>query len=119
MVAENRFKILYLQYGQGYNPSLQRLPDVHAADVFLGSPHPKYARDQDWSGIQSKLSLMLKCCTKLSKESLELANAERKVITNVCSHFQNAGIDVPVISTYETKTTKISSGLFRSRKEIV
>jgi hypothetical protein len=51
--------------------------------------------------------------------SLVQAEMEAAIIANASLTFEEAGIEVPVLSAYETKATKINEGMFRSRKLVV
>ena len=102
-------------YGQNYNPTFQQVLDVHSGIIFLGTPHPTYAHPLHWS----KLNLILRSTTRLSKTSLAQAELEAAIIANISLRFEEAGIEVPVLSGFESKVTKIPDGLFTSHKLVV
>ena len=106
---------LSFPYGQNYNPIFQRLLDVHSGIVFLGTPHPTYAHRFQWP----KLSFLLRSTAKLSKKSFIQAELDSDIIANVSIKFEEAGIEVPVLSGFETKVTKIPDGIFSSLKSVV
>ena len=56
---------------------------------------------------------------KLSRASLTQAEMEAAIIANVSLKFEEAGIEVPIFSAYETKATKITDGVFWARKMMV
>jgi hypothetical protein len=56
---------------------------------------------------------------KLSKSLLDQAESEAAIIANVSFKFEEVGIEVPVLTAYETKQTKISTGILGSRKMVV
>jgi hypothetical protein len=56
---------------------------------------------------------------KLPKASLDQAENEAAIIANVSLKFEEAVIEVPVLTAYETKPTKTTSGVPWSRKMVV
>jgi hypothetical protein len=104
-----------LEYSLNYNPTFQRLLDVHSGIVFLGTPHPTYENRTNWP----VLSHILRATVKLPKASLEQAETEAAIIANVSFKFEEAGIEVPILTAYETKPTKINSGMLSPRKMVV
>ena len=93
----------------------QRFLNVHSGIVFLGTPHPTYAHRLHWP----KLNLILRSTTKLLKKTLVQAELEDAIVANVSLKFEEAGIEVPVLSGFETKPTRIPDGIFTSHKSVV
>jgi hypothetical protein len=84
--------------------------------VFLGTPHPTYRRQNQWS---QQLSLILQSSLKLSKRSLVQAELEAAAVANISLKFEEAGIDVPILSAFELRESKVAIGLFQTRKVLV
>ena len=65
------------------------------------------------------MSIILRHCTKVTKAAALQAESEIATIANVSRKFEEADIDVPIISAYETKAVKISGSIFKSHRELV
>lgn len=64
------------------------------------------------------MPLLLKACTGLSNRQIEHVQEESTLIAKACDRFRDLGIDLAVISAFETLPTKISGGI-RGKREIV
>ncbi len=65
------------------------------------------------------MSTILRHCTKIETTAALEAQPEIATIANVSRKFEQADIDVPILSVYETKQVKISDGIFKSHRELV
>lgn len=65
------------------------------------------------------MSGILQSSLRPSKRSLIQAELESVVVANVSLKFEEAGIDVPVLSAFEMRESKIGTGFFQTRKLIV
>lgn len=88
---------------------------MQAGIVLLGVPHPTYDHRDRWP----KLTMLLRSCTGLNKRRLIQAEAESATIANVSMKSEQTGIEIPVISAFETEKTKIRRAWYRSQKTIV
>lgn len=50
---------------------------------------------------------------------LAQAELEAAIVANVSQKFEEIGLEIPIISVYEQRKTKIGEGLFRSTTELV
>ncbi|KAF4633455.1 hypothetical protein G7Y89_g4662 [Cudoniella acicularis] len=99
-----------------YNPACQHTLSQHIGTVFLGTPHPTFGQKNQWL----RLSFILQTSSnKYAKALLAQAEIEAAIIANISLKFEQAGIEERIISVFETKPTKLSDGLFKSRKEIL
>lgn len=98
-----------------FNPPYQKVLNMNAGIIFLGTPHPTYRQPKLWR----RLTPMLSCTTKFSKVNLAQAELEAAIVANISQKFEEAGLEIPVVSIYEEKKTKVGEGWFRSRKELV
>lgn len=98
-----------------WDPLCRQLLDLYSGTVFLGTPHPSRGQKEEWL----KLSLILWASSKFSKALLAQAEIEAAVVANLSEKFQQANMNEPIVSVYETQRTKIPEGLFKSKKEIV
>ncbi len=77
--------------------------------VFLGAPHCSLPGRQD--------VLQDKCAAILSLSGLSRRSAQRlqgKVLVDMCSEFDNIGVNIITLSVYEKKPTKVVTGLLRT-----
>ena len=88
---------------------------MNSGIVFLGTPHPLYIDCSKWA----RLNLILKSNASISQSFL--AEAERDVarMANVSSDFDKLRLDVPIISVYEKKESRIRVNYWRSIKVVV
>ena len=98
-----------------YDPACQRILGLCSGTVFLGTPHPSFRRQEEWL----RLSFILRASSKYSKGLLAQAEIEGPVVANLSLKFQQAGLEHAIVSVYETRSTKIPDGFFRSRRELV
>jgi hypothetical protein len=83
--------------------------------VFFGTPHPSFRHRDKWIN----LGYILKLKTKIKREVLAQAEQGWPTVASVSKAFEECGLETSVITVYETKISKLSSGVFKSRKEIV
>jgi hypothetical protein len=83
--------------------------------AFLGCPHVTYQNKEFWSSLDS----LLKYASRLPKIVLAQAELEISVLAEVCQEFEQANIDVPIISAYETMESHLSASIWRSGKSVV
>lgn len=57
--------------------------------------------------------------SQFPKPVLAGAEQEAGIVANVSRMFQETGLEIPILSVYEKRKTKISSGIFKSTKDIV
>jgi hypothetical protein len=98
-----------------YDPKSKSLLNRQSGIIFLGTPHLTYGKQDLWP----RLSLLLRSCAGLTKNAALQAQQEVATVANVCVKFEEAGLDMPVISAFEGKETKVSDGLYRSRRVLV
>ena len=98
-----------------HQPHFEKLLCRLAGLVYLGTPHPTFDKPQEWS----RLSHLLKACTKLSWKAIERSAAQISSTARISRLFDDAGFQLPVLSIYEGKPTKISSKFMGSKREVV
>jgi len=83
--------------------------------VFLGTPHPTFEKRTNWPQLSRSLAF-----TKLSTSSISQADSDLPKIAHLSTRLHEAGIQVPVLSVYEMKQTKVKSKVpFGSNREFV
>lgn len=80
--------------------------------MFLGCPSITYKAPHNWD----RLDLLLKACTKLSKQEINKAAEDGAVVANVSERFRESSLEPAVISVYEGKPTKFGNDLFVRKK---
>jgi hypothetical protein len=98
-----------------FDPVHQKLINLLSGVVFLGTPHPTYKNEKRWP----YLGLILRSKSKFPKVVLAQAELEAAIVANVSQKFEEIGLEIPIISVYEQRKTKIGEGLFRSTTELV
>ena len=96
-------------------PAHQPLLNVYSGLVFLGTPHPTFSHRKEWSLLSPNLKFSL----NVSKALLAQAEVENAVAANTSKKFQEIGIDLPVLSAYEGKKTKVRGGWINLRRTLV
>jgi hypothetical protein len=109
------FQTLSVLAERYFNPPYQNVLNMTAGIVFLGTPHPTYRQPKMWR----RLTPMLSCTAKFSKPNLSQAELEAAIVANISQKFEETGLDIPVVSIYEEKKTKVAEGWFSIRKELV
>ena len=92
----------------------QRRPDrcenlFHAlvGIVFLGTPHPS-EDDSKWGNVFNILQAFYKTVPK------HLADAEQlSCLSRACGTFENLKLNIPIVSTWETKETRLKRPILR------
>lgn len=102
-------------YGQSWELAFERLVLGLSGIVFLGSPHPRLERKED----SRKLGLLLKYSTTLSKSTIETSEQTLTAVTSVSESFDNTKTNVPILSVYEGKGTRVARSRFSRKREIV
>jgi hypothetical protein len=102
-------------HGIHSGPISHQLRAAQSGLVFLGSPHPTYKLKALWP----RLNLLLRLTSGFSNLALAQAEHEAGIAANISLKFYELGLQVPVLSAYETKKTKVSGGWFKSRKQVV
>jgi len=83
--------------------------------AFLGTPNPTNMQREQWQ----KLTPLLRSCSITSKIILVRAELEAHLVANLSKDFKEAEIDVPIVSAFEKKKTKIPGRWFTSERKIV
>lgn len=100
---------------RSFDPDRQRLLRIISGIVFLGTPHLSYRKQNVWK----RLGAILQSNSKFAKKLIAQAEDEAAILANVCQKFVETGIDIPILSVYETKKTKIRSSWYSRGKKIV
>jgi len=101
--------------GRYYDKAFDPLRTGLAGLVFLGTPHTTKTWRDNWGS----LSLILRDFFRLSGHTLTEAEHESATVVNTSEKFEESASDIPILSVYETKETKIGDSLFRSKKILV
>lgn len=94
-----------------YEENVKLLLDAQSGIVFISTPHLTYSRQDYWQRVNS----VLRSCPGYSKWQ---SQNEIATIANVCAKFENAQVENPILSVYETKETKVGEG-WRTKKLLV
>lgn len=95
-----------------FDPAAQRVSGQLAHAVFIGCPHPTTANAEQWP----LLGYVLRSDRKADNKAVKTATEETGIVSSLCVKFQESGIQCPVLTTYETRPTKIRLSLWRSEK---
>lgn len=96
-------------------PGRRHIRDVHSGTIFIGTPHPTYAKRSEWF----KLNLVLRAGLKLSRIRLAHAELEAATVANISRRLEQSRIDEPILSFCEKRKTKIYGRFFVSEKHVV
>jgi hypothetical protein len=94
-----------------YDDSLKPLLDAQSGIIFISTPHLTYSKPDRWHQLNS----VLKSCPGYSKWQ---SQNEIATVANVCAKFESAQSEVPILSVYEGKETKVGEG-WRHKKVLV
>ncbi|MCJ1382282.1 hypothetical protein MMC17_005395 [Xylographa soralifera] len=108
-------RALTLAYEKPLDPASQFLVAMNAGIVLLGTPHPLYIDCSQWA----RLHLILKSNTSISQSFLADAGRDVARMANVSSGFDKLRLEVPVISVYESKESRIRVNYWRSIKVVL
>ena len=97
-----------------FDPTYQKLIHVLAGVVFLGTPHPTYKNEKTWP----RLGSILRSKSKFSRPIIAEAELEAAIVANVSQRFEEIGLEIPIVSVYEQKKTRIGEGPLKA-KELV
>jgi hypothetical protein len=81
----------------------------------MGVPHPTFEKQHEWP----KMSLLLKSTTKLGRKEIDRHAQHVHAVARVSQLFESSNIEIPILSIWETKATKINSKFLSSKREIV
>ncbi|KAI1391552.1 uncharacterized protein F4822DRAFT_427403 [Hypoxylon trugodes] len=100
-----------------FDPAARRLSDKLTQVILIGCPHPTLDNRDNWRLLDN----VLKHYRKMGSRDLVAAAEEAGIVANLCSKFQEAGIQCPVITTYDSQATKIRHwiNLFKAEKHIL
>jgi len=76
-----------------------------AGVLFFGTPHTKIKEPEQWY----RLTQLLNFAARLPKRFLAHSEADANAAAIICEDFEQSGLEVPVLSIYETRPTKIRS----------
>jgi hypothetical protein len=94
---------------------MQTLADALNGLVFFGTPHPGYRKPKSSKKLDTVV-LAMGCFPRKSREKIA---EEAAIISNISQKFQDSTFPHVVITGYELQSTKVQTGLLRSRKEVV
>lgn len=83
--------------------------------VLFGTPHTTERHQDRWSSLR----FLLRSCFELSGQTLNQAELEGATVVKLSEKFEEFIQNTPVISVYETKTTKTTKSYFGSKKRLV
>ncbi|OQU94534.1 Tetratricopeptide repeat-containing protein [Cladophialophora immunda] len=109
------FFVVAVLCSQFYRRTFEDIIARLAGIVFLGAPHPTFENSQLWS----KLPLLLRSSTRLPKSVIGSSIALVSTIARICQSFDEVVPEVPVLSVYEGKATKLPSAFLNSKREIL
>ena len=92
-------------YDPALQPHSQDLLNAIAGVVFFGTPHTKKRQTEDWY----RLTMLLSLAGRLPKRFVAQSEADANAAAFICEDFEQSGLEVPVLSIYETKPTKVRS----------
>ncbi|MCJ1405467.1 hypothetical protein MMC11_008695, partial [Xylographa trunciseda] len=92
----------------------QKLLNVISGVVFVGTPHLKQSDENAWQRLATVLRVHLKNVTKktIPKEDLSRLSLSAQ-------RFEGLGLNIPILSGFETQETKLRGGLLTSRKAAI
>ena len=99
---------LRLLYADSCRTFLRALAGV----ILLGTPHSSKDKGSRWQTVG-------KVVPSLSKKQRSLSTSDIASLTNSSRQFEQAAVEVPILSVYETKETKVKTGLVTSKKILV
>lgn len=94
--------------------SLGSLLNAIAVCILMGTPHARYEEDKLWNSAQ----LLLKPRGKYMRRQLIRAEDARK-LARLSTRFEEAAMDLPILSICETAETNLRGGAFQSSKLMV
>ncbi|KAK3326193.1 hypothetical protein B0H66DRAFT_600329 [Apodospora peruviana] len=98
-----------------FDPAAQRVSGQLAQVVFIGCPHPTTANAEEWP----LLGHVLRSDRNADNRAVKTATEETGIVRSLCVKFHESGIQCPVLTTYETRPTKIRLSLWRSEKRLL
>ena len=76
--------------------------------IFFGTPHVRGRYNKNWH----RLTHLLKFVGGLPPRFLAESEGEAKAAAVICDAFADSGLEMDVLSIYETRTTKVKLGRF-------
>ena len=100
-----------------FDPAVRRLSDRLTQVILIGCPHPKIDDKANWL----LLDHVLRHDRKMDSKSLKSAAEEAGIVAYLCSKSQEAFVQCPVITTYESQPTTTRYGInpLKTAKRIV
>jgi hypothetical protein len=85
------------------------LEDVTSGIIFLGTPHTTSKDDKRWENWKWILKLTRKDIPKQSQ-----TDGDINMLVEVCQIFELLHLQIPVLSVFEAKETRVREGLLQS-----
>jgi len=85
------------------------LEDVTSGIIFLGTPHTTSKDDKRWENWKWILKLTRKDISKQSQ-----TDADINMLVEVCQNFERMNLQIPVLSVFEAKQTRVRDGLLQT-----
>jgi len=99
----------------GALPWSTNILDLIAGIVFFGTPHTKKNRPESWA----QLTKLLKYTGNFAKRFLVQSELDALAAASLSEDFEQSGIEAPVLSIYETKSTRVKEGFWPFRQEVI
>ncbi|KAK3366642.1 hypothetical protein B0T24DRAFT_708858 [Lasiosphaeria ovina] len=97
-----------------FDPAAQRVSGQLAHVIFIGCPHPTTANAEQWP----LLGHVLRSDPEADNKAVKTATEVTGIVSSLCVKFHESGIQCPVLTTYETRPTKIRLSALRSEKRL-
>ena len=108
-------RAMAILFEKSVKPGHQMLMGSIAGTMLLGCPSPAADRPQDLR----KLTTFLKAVTRLPSRSIDQAERDVAITASISQKFTDFCYDMPVLSVFETKISRIGKNIFSPRELLV
>lgn len=111
-ILKRMIGVLFQRY---YEPVYKELITATSGVIFLGCPNPSINKPSDLERVMQILKAVSKQPTRLLQRWAE----DVAITANISQKFSDAGLEVPILSAYERKVTKLGRTIFSPRHVLV